>query len=344
MAAWIRGILRPEIYHGHGKRPPFFEGWYFKVVDASEASRFAFIPGVYLDRDSAKTHAFVQVLDGSAASAHYCRYSFAEFWASKREFDIRIGPNRFTQAGISLELNCSGRAISGQLDFAERKPWPVTLRLPGAMGTYAWLPFMECYHGVVSMDHQVSGSLIVEGAAVSFDSGRGYIEKDWGQSFPSGWLWIQSNHFERPGISLMASIAVIPWLRRPFPGFIVGLLLDGALYRFATYTGAKLLELDLSANAGRFVIQDRRLRLEVSAQSDEVAILHGPTRTDMGPRVAESLRGRVDVRLSHLSDRGTALFEGTGRNAGIEVNGDISRLMDLARSETGGSPVPADLP
>ena len=31
--------------------------------------------------------------------------------------------------------------------------WPVKVTSPGAMGPYAFVPFMECYHGVVSMDH-----------------------------------------------------------------------------------------------------------------------------------------------------------------------------------------------
>jgi hypothetical protein len=33
------------MYHGHGKRPPFFEGWYYKLVSADETQRYAVIPG-----------------------------------------------------------------------------------------------------------------------------------------------------------------------------------------------------------------------------------------------------------------------------------------------------------
>ena len=41
-----------------------------------------------------------------------------------------------------------------------------------------------------------SGSLEINGAEISFEGGKGYIEKDWGRSMPSDWIWIQSNHFE----------------------------------------------------------------------------------------------------------------------------------------------------
>ena len=58
-----RNLFRPEAYHGHGRKPPFFEGWYFKLVDAQQERRFAVIPGVYDATDPAERHAFVQLFD-----------------------------------------------------------------------------------------------------------------------------------------------------------------------------------------------------------------------------------------------------------------------------------------
>jgi len=37
----LRTLWKPALYHGDGARPPFFEGWYFKLVDATEAHRYA---------------------------------------------------------------------------------------------------------------------------------------------------------------------------------------------------------------------------------------------------------------------------------------------------------------
>jgi hypothetical protein len=50
--------LRPAMYHGHGKRAPFFEGWYYKLVSVDEQHRYAVIPGVILGEDG---HTFIQV-------------------------------------------------------------------------------------------------------------------------------------------------------------------------------------------------------------------------------------------------------------------------------------------
>jgi hypothetical protein len=45
----------------------------------------------------------------------------------------------------------------------------------------------------------------------------------------------------------------------------------------------------------------------------------------MGKRVAETLQAEVHVRL--LRRDGSLLFEGTGRHAGLEVHGDLPRLL-----------------
>ena len=47
------------------------------------------------------------------------------------------------------------------------------------MGWYYKVPFMECYHEVVSLNHDLIGEIKVNNRIFSFDNGKGYIEKDW---------------------------------------------------------------------------------------------------------------------------------------------------------------------
>ena len=54
------------------------------------------------------------------------------------------------------------------------------------MGWFAWVPRMECYHGVLGFDHAVQGHIAVDGNTLDFNDGRGYIEKDWGYAFSAG--------------------------------------------------------------------------------------------------------------------------------------------------------------
>jgi hypothetical protein len=330
MFRFLRTTLNPNGYHGTGKRPPYFEGWYYKLADASQAHRYAIIPGVFLGQDMAGNQAFVQVFDGQTGRVVYHRYPFEEFRSAEGVFDLRVGPNRFTAEQISLRLEGPEQTVSGDLRFNPVTPWPVSLTSPGIMGWYAWIPFMQCYHGVVSLDHAIEGTLTVDGQPMDFTGGRGYTEKDWGSSFPDAWVWMQTNHFEQPGTSLTASVAIIPWLGRAFPGFIIGLWHTGTLYRLATYTGARIENLRVTDERVTWAVRDRRYRLEMLAVRSEGGLVHAPRLNDMGGRVAETLTATVEVRLSAFERGGTRLvFEGTGRHAGLETAGDLERLVGM---------------
>lgn len=327
MFDYIQAALHPERFHGFGKQPPFFEGWYYKLVNAAEEYRFAIIPGVFLSANPSEEHAFVQVLDGLTGHATYHTYPMRKFWAARDRFDVRIGPNRFTSDYVALDIATPERTIVGTVRFIDTKPWPVTMASPGIMGWYGWLPFMETYHGVVSLDHELRGTLEIDDSQIDFSDGRGYIEKDWGKSFPSAYIWIQTNHFDAPGTSLTASAAVVPWGQSAYRGFIVGLWHTGKLYRFATYTGAKETRLEVEDDCLRWALADQRYRLEIRAQRASGGLLHAPTRTEMHRRVNETMQAMVTARLCTMD--GEVLFEGAGRNAGMEVHGDLDRLLAM---------------
>ncbi len=318
-------ILHPARYHGFSARPPFFEGWYFKLVSQDQNHKYAVIPGVYLSEDKDKNHCFIQIFDSNAAEVDYHRFPFEAFRAEKDRFEIHIDQNVFSSNRISLAIDNDLGKVEGSLFFKDLKPWPVKLFSPGAMGWFAWVPFMECYHGVVSLDHNIQGVLNIDGKNLDFSEGKGFIEKDWGKQFPSAWIWGQSNHFDRPGISLMMSVAVIPWLRNSFPGFIIGLLLDGKLYRFGTYNASKIEKISLDDREVHLVIRNPRYRLRIYAERVEGGLLQAPTKVEMNRRIMETLDARITVRLDTLM--GKSLFEGTGVNAGLETVGDLYLLI-----------------
>lgn len=171
--AYLRGARHPEAFHGRGAGRPFFEGWYVKLVSADRAHRWAVIPGVFRGDgrgDMPADEAFVQVLDGVAGRSWYHRFDSEEFAASDRRFEVRVGGNIFDSDGATLDLP----QLRGRISYATAlQPWPVTLREPGIMGWYGLVPFMECFHGVVSFGHDLGGTLQVEGREVEFGGGRG---------------------------------------------------------------------------------------------------------------------------------------------------------------------------
>ncbi|MCB2210247.1 tocopherol cyclase family protein [bacterium] len=325
----LKNILHPARYHGFTARPPFFEGWYFKLVSADGAQRFALIPGVYLSEDPEKRHAFIQVYDSQADRVAYHRFPFSAFKASPDRFEVLIGENYFSADTVRLTIDDDLGRVRGELRFTDLHPWPERFFSPGAMGWFAWVPFMECYHGVVSLDHAISGGLVVDGDPVDFSSGRGFIEKDWGRQFPSAWIWGQSNHFGRAGTSLMLSVAVIPWLGGAFGGFIIGWMLDGKLHRFATYARSRIESLAVKDALVRLVVRNAKHRLRIEAMRASGGLLQAPTEVAMDRRIMETLDARFAISFEDLG--GKTLFEGEGRFAGLETVGDLAVLMEKIR-------------
>ena len=323
----FEGLRHPEGYHGRGRRPPFFEGWYAKLVSADETARLAVIPGIFLSEDPSRHHAFVQVLDGSTGTASYHAYPAASFEAASDHFEVTVGPNRFGADGFHLDIDDGGRRIVGEVAFGALDPWPVRVWSPGVMGPFALAPRMECNHAVLSFDHDLDGHLDIDGERLTFTGGRGYLEKDWGAAFPAGYVWMQSNHFATPGSSFLASIAIVPWLRGAFPGFFAGLRHEGRLYRFGTYTGARTEALQITDDRIDWTLADSRTSLEIRAHRASAGLLHGPTRERMEHRIGETMQAELEIRL--LDRRTRTILVGLGRHAGLEVHGDLDRLLAL---------------
>jgi tocopherol cyclase len=328
--AFVEGVRHPEAFHGRGRSHNFFEGWYIKLVSPDSAQRWAVIPGIFRGLESAGNPgsadmAFVQVLDGQTGRSWFHEYPVTDFRASTKSFDVWVGDNHFSPDGVELNLP----QLKGTIQYTSPlDPWPVTLASPGIMGWYGLVPFMECFHGIVSFGHGLTGEISVEGKLVSFDAGRGYIEKDWGRAFPSGYVWMQSNHFaSEPEASLIASVAIIPWLGGAFRGFIIGLKHHGKLHKWTTYNKTREMQLSIDDTHVVWRVSGPDGVLEIVAERAAGGLLHAPLRTAMYRRVEETMQAVVAIR--HLSNSGKLLFEDSGLNASMEVFGDLDRLLKI---------------
>lgn len=317
----LHAFFNPEEFQGWNKKRKYFEGWYFKIVNAAETQAFAIIPGIAMN-EHGKKQAFIQLLDGKKKTAVYHKFDAALFVPAPKQFFISVDSNRFSETGLLLNLP----DIKGELYFSENVPWPKPFYSPGIMGPYAFAPFMECYHGIVSMDHVINGTLELSGEKIDFNDGRGYIEKDWGRSFPSAYFWLQTNHFSEPGISIKASVAKIPWIRKAFTGFIAGVWLKDKLIRFTTYNRSVLKKSFADKEKLELVMENSRYRLEILAHRDNATALASPILGLMDGRIEESMTAVTEVMLSDKKSR-QVLLNDKGRNTGLEIAGKIDEIM-----------------
>lgn len=318
-------IWNPEIFQGGHRRKAYYEGWYFKCASADGETRFALIPGVALAKDAQDAEAFIQYIDGNTGETDWYSFPISAFSYSQQRFEIRIGANYFSGDSVHVEVGEGESRLEADLRFAGLHPWPVRLFSPGIMGPYRFAPGMETCHGLVSLHHRVDGRLRHGSLVSAWTNGLGYCEKDWGSSFPRSYVWMQTNDFKTDTASFMCSIATIPYLGRQFTGFLGFFWYQGTLYRFATYTHAKLEGLKIEENEVGFRIRERKFRVEVTGSRTTSGQLMAPNDGHMQRRISESLDARIQVRLTDRD--GKVLFEGVGKNAGLEIVGNSEELM-----------------
>ena len=326
------GLLwRPEIFRGRGRRVSAVDVWYYKIVEPGERFVRLVIPGVRTDADPSKQYCFIRLLDGRTGRESFHRYPYEQFWSSRDRFDIVCGHSRFSLDSLHLDIEETGLRITGDLQFTRTPAWPVRPWAPGAMGPFAFLPFLGGYHAVINMDPRMRGALSWDGEDIAYTGGRAYMEHDWGGSFPRAWVWTQSNHFDEDHVCLTACISDLVAGGRVVRGFIVGLLRAGVLYRWTTWNASRLVRFEKDGRHAEFTVVNDTHVLEVwSGSTIGMRQVFAPRTGDAGEMMIEELHAIVQVRLLERRTGGDILlFEGRGRNGGLEISGD---MLSPARS------------
>jgi hypothetical protein len=314
-------LFNPELFQGNLKKKRYFEGWYFKHVSKDLSHVYSFIPGISLSE--ADPHSFIQVINGISGKTCYITYSVKDFRWKKNKLHIEIGNSVFTDRFIYLDIDNEEIKVSGRLEYSNSIEYPKTLLSPGIMGWYSYIPFMECKHGIVSVNHKVSGVLNIDNNVIDMNEGKGYIEKDWGSSFPEAWIWIQSNNFDNSDTAFTFSVAKIPWLGKYFPGFISFLYYDKRFFLFSSYNNSVLEEISYDGKTLSFTLRNSDSALKVTAVKNKSGELLAPVSGKMSRRIKESIDSVITVSL--YDSNNNLIYNDTAQRAGLEI---IEKIFD----------------
>jgi tocopherol cyclase len=314
--------INPDLYHRKNSIKPFFEGWYFKIADFENVHPIAIIPGIFKGTNQADSHSFIQILDGKDNKYSYTRFSEKDFSCNKSKLNISIGENNFSLNGIKISLDHDGGNINGDIAFNNVRKWPDTIFNPGSMGFFNYIPNLQCYSQVCAMDIKLSGFLNINGEKVNFTEGKGYIEKNWGNSFPFSWIWVQSNCFKSTNTSISCSIGDVPFGFTRFNGFIVGLFIDDKFYSFTTMNRSKAI-VEHNGKDVKITISNKKylLNIDVNTDRNKFMLCMGPKESSMIPLVEETLNGIINIKLKdNITEK--VILKDTGICSGIEYGGE----------------------
>jgi len=270
-----------------------FEGWYFKQ-QSTEGKSLAVIPG------KADDSAFVLVITDD--KSYHISYPLSEY--HKHGGYLYIGGNTFSNDGITLEIQKPELNLTGAISYTNLTPICGDI-----MGPFRFFP-MECSHGIISMNHSLYGSVILDGHKQEFTGGKGYIESDSGRSFPKWYTWVQCNAFDAD-CSIVASVARIPFYGLRFWGCICVVWLNGREYRLATYKGVKILR----CNSGIIELKQGKYKLTIDVDNKDGHALPAPHSGKMSRFIRETLA--VTARFRFM-EGDNCLFDGASDYASYE--------------------------
>lgn len=302
-------IKNQELFQGSEKKDDYFEGWYFKHTDQSLKYVVSFIVGI--SKTKSDSHAFIQVIDNIKNKSCYVRYDIDDFTYNKNPFYVKIKENYFSLNKIYVNIK-SDIKIEADISYSNLTPISKNIYSPNIMGPFAYLTFMECNHAVISLKHKLSGYIKIYNKKITFDDGLGYIEKDYGSSFPEKYFWLQSNSLEnKKDASIFLSIAKVPIKKKTITGIISILQIGDKQYRFATYNLTKIkrfIHKKIGKNEYYFItLKKQNYELEIILEQRNKTKLTAPKNGLMKNTVYESLNSIAKVKLVH--DNKDILYE-----------------------------------
>lgn len=308
-------IRNPEMFQGKkyiNTNQEYFEGWYFKNTNIKNS--ISFIPGINVNKDEKK--AFVQVITNDFSGC--VNYSIDDFEFRFRPFFIRIGNNLFSKNDIHVDIkdDAQNLTVFGDIKYSGSENIRTNFLNPNIMGPFSYVPFMECNHAVLNMKTRADGLIYVNNDEMKFDNGIGYMEKDWGCSFPKSYIWCQGNNFQNSNASFMLSIADVPFKAFCFKGIICSLILNSTEFRFATYNNAKLVRYDVNDDFFNIVLKQGAYYLDISSKCITGLKLLAPVKGRMKKDIFESISASISVTLKNNKE---VLFSDISTNCGLEI-------------------------
>lgn len=184
------------------------------------------------------------------------------------------------------------------------------------MGPFSYIPFMECNHAIISMQNTINGCININDETIYFNNNKGYIEKDWGCSFPKSYIWCQGNNFQKTNASFMFSIADIPFKLFTFKGLICVLLIDNKEFKFTTYNNAKLVECEIKEDSFNITFKKNLYLLNIKSKYNKGLKLSAPVKGKMTKDIFESICASAIVTLKKEKE---IIFSDTSNMCGLEI-------------------------
>ncbi|MEG0592172.1 MAG: tocopherol cyclase family protein [Coprobacillus sp.] len=269
---------------------PAFEGWYFRVVD----NKISIAVIIGIAKTSEKQEAFIQVFHTLSQKSERVSFDIEEFHYQDVPFMINIKNIILKKHYVHIE----DENLSVLIDLEINMPKYIkkSLYAPTIMGPFAYFKNMQCNHAITNLKSYTKGYIDYLDKRY-YINGTIYQEKDWGTSFPTKYIWVQSHCCHEKRAILFLSCATIPLNKIGFTGIIMTLIIDDKEFHIASYYGAYIVKAKKMGNSYILIIRQGRYLIKCYLRMGPTYILDAPREGQMTRQIEESLLGYTIIKI-----------------------------------------------
>lgn len=229
----------------------------------------------------------------------------------------------FTREEIEINLEEEDLCIKGQVAFKGKRGTNRSKWQAGIMGPFRYLPFLQSYHDVISLGHELVGSLTINGEEIQLNDGKGYMEIEWGKEYPKVWIWSQCNHFKENDVSLMVGVTRMPILWEYYTSFAVPVYYKGQLVVFSNYNGGQIAKLYRYKSYVHLIITQKSKMLDLKIYGEDDVEHTSARGSHMIRDVYSCQKAKMEIKMTQSNK---VILEDVGYCCQLEMGGNTSKL------------------
>lgn len=333
-------------YHWDGISRRFFEGWYYRVTLRQLQQSFAFMYSLEDPLGGQYRGGSAQIL---GINDEYLWRSFPDtklFWGERdrlafghwRKTDLEISPQELEPEEFKKNIREGYQATDTLNQGFIRDPatqsycrWQYTIQPIYGWGNFnspqqstaGWLsrlPILEPGWQVLMAHGLATGWIDWNEQRYYFTDAPAYSEKNWGNSFPEKWFWLNCNGFEKEtdlALTAIGGIRQIMWWKESVG--LIGIHYQGKFYEFAPWN-AKIKWQVEPWGKWQMQAENDEFEVELIGTSDrEGTLVRVPTEEGLIFCCRDTTRGNLKLELRQR--QGEAIVQAESRVCGLEIGG-----------------------
>jgi len=297
--------FNPTQLQGNLNKINYFEGWFQKVYSPQLNTTFIVIYG-FATGDERKEIGFIQLCVPNQKII-LLTFDKNEVVCHKKKHHVRFGNHVLSEKEIKIQTD----EILIDLVISHKQE---RNKVKNSMGNFYLVPNLPCYHAIVNDNQLINGTIQFQNEHYHLMNASGYLEKNWGKSFPEKYIWLHAfdpGNFEN---QLLFSKADIRWSGNTFTKHLGFIRINGEYFDLRKLKNCKITISKPDPTNQLIVIRSTTLDIELNVNFNKKVVFKGPENGQLNRPIEHFNDVSIEVKTSHKSKKNTLLLTGNFEN------------------------------